>query len=101
MIEQVYSQADIKLRIVPVLERYGVTKAILFGSYGKGSASAKSDVDILVDSGLKGLSFVGLVESIREALEGKTVDVFDVSHIMPESKIDSEIKKTGIVIYAK
>ncbi|MBE5846774.1 MAG: nucleotidyltransferase domain-containing protein [Lachnospiraceae bacterium] len=101
MIRRVYSQNDIRQRIVPVLENYGVTRAILFGSYGKGVASADSDVDLVVESGLKGLGFVGLVESIREALDDKPVDVFDVTHITPESKVDNEIKETGVVIYAK
>lgn len=101
MFGQVYSQSDIKQRLVPVLESYGVNRAVLFGSYGKGLATVDSDVDLLVDSGLKGLNFVGLVESIREALDDKAVDVIDVTHIMPESRVDTEIKKTGVVIYAK
>ena len=101
MTDHVFSQSDIQQRIVPVLESYGVTKAVLFGSYSKGMANAASDVDLLVDSGLKGLSFMGLVESIREALEDKAVDVFDVTHIIPESRVDNEIKETGVVIYAK
>ncbi len=101
MIEKVYSQNDIKQRIIPVLENYGVSRAILFGSYGKGEASARSDVDLLVDSGLKGLRFVELVESIREALDDKPVDVFDITHIMPESQVDAEIKETGVLIYAR
>ena len=101
MTDGVFSQIDIKQRLIPVLENYGVNKAILFGSYGKGMASAGSDVDILVDSGLKGLRFVGLVESIREALGDKPVDVFDVTHIMPESRVDNEIRDTGVIIYAK
>lgn len=55
--------------------------AVLFGSYGKGTASARSDVDLLVDSGLEGLRFVGLIEDIRSVLGEKEVDLFDVSHI--------------------
>ena len=38
-------------------------------------ANAKSDVDLLLYSGLKGLKFVGLIEDIRGALEK---DVFYV-----------------------
>ncbi len=101
MTDHIFTQAEIKQLLTPVLESYGVTKAVLFGSYVKGLASADSDVDLMVDSGLKGLNFVGLVESIREALEDKPVDVLDVSHVIPESKVDNEIKDTGVVIYAK
>ncbi len=97
----IFTQSDIKHRIEPILRNYGVSKAVLFGSYGKGIASASSDVDLLVDSGLKGLRFVGLIEDLREALGDKSVDVFDVTHIEPESRVDNEIKETGVLIYAK
>ncbi len=101
MEKTVFSQTDIKQRLLPVLEDYGVTKAVLFGSYVKGEATSDSDVDLMVDSGLKGLSFMGLVESIREALDDKPVDVLDVAHIIPRSKVDNEIKDTGVIIYEK
>lgn len=44
---------DIRTRIIPVLKDYGVRNAVLFGSYAKGEADADSDIDLLVDSGLK------------------------------------------------
>lgn len=47
---------------------------------------------------LKGLRFIGLVEDIRSALD-KDVDVFDVSYIVPDSRISSEIAKDGVTIY--
>ena len=55
---------------------------------------------MLVDSGLHGLKFLGLSEDIRTALD-KDADVFDVSHIEPQSRIDNEIKDTGVVLYEK
>jgi len=53
---------------------------------------------LLVDSGLRGLNFVGLTEYIREALD-KEVDVIDVMHVKKDSPVDMEIKKTGVLIY--
>ena len=61
-------------------------------------ADKNSDVDLLLDSRLRGLKFVGLIEDVRSALD-KEVDVFDETHIIPGSKISSEIQKDGIVIY--
>ena len=46
-----------------VFDRYGVTWAVLFGSIAKGTATPKSDLDLLVQSDLKGLKFVGLIEA--------------------------------------
>lgn len=98
MTGKVYSIEDIKTVLKPVFNAYNVEKAVLFGSYVKGSANRNSDVDLLIDSKLKGLRFVGLVEDIRAALD-KEVDVFDVSHIAPNSRISVEIARDGVTIY--
>lgn len=80
---------------------YGVHYAVLFGSYAKECATEKSDVDLMVDSNLRGLRFFALVEDIRQALDGKDVDVFDVSHINDGSRIRREIDATGVKIYGE
>ena len=85
----------------PVFANHKIRKAILFGAYGKGSATKQSDVDLLVDSNLHGLKFVGFVEKLRDALGDKDVDVFDVSHVEQKSRIEEEIRQTGIEIYAE
>lgn len=101
MEQKIYSSEEIKERLAPVFKKYDVQRAILFGSYGKGTATLKSDVDLLVDSGLKGLRFVGLIEDVREALDEKKIDLFDVTHIDAGSQVDREIKMTGVQIYEK
>lgn len=37
-------------KIKPVLQRYGVTKSDLFGSYARGDFNDQSDVDILIEA---------------------------------------------------
>lgn len=54
----------------------------------------------MVDSGLKGLQFFGLLEDVVVTL-GKEVDLLDVSQIEADSAIEKEIKKTGMVIYGE
>ena len=98
MCDTIYTIEDIKTALHPIFVKHSVKKAILFGSYGKGLATRNSDVDLLLDSGLRGLKFVGLMEDVRSTLD-KDVDVFDKSHIIPGSKIFSEILKDGVVIY--
>ena len=95
----IYTREEIKRRLTPVFQRYGIKKAVLFGSYSKGTATDSSDVDIMVDSRLRGLSFVGLIEDIRESLNDKNVDLLDVSHIEKNSRVEKEIQKTGVSIY--
>ncbi len=98
MCDTIYSIDDIKSVLSPVFAKHNVKKAVLFGSYVKGLANKHSDVDLLLDSGLKGLKFVGLIEDVRTALD-KEVDVFDKTHIIQGSRILSEISKNGVVIY--
>ena len=57
-----------------------------------------SDVDILVDSGLKGLSFFGLLEDVSVSLD-KNIDMIDTTQIAKNSEIDMEISKNGVQIY--
>lgn len=100
MNQLIYTLPEIERILSPVFSEYPVKKAILFGSYAKGLAEPNSDVDILVDSGLKGLSFFGLLEDVSTALD-KNVDLLDISQIEPDSNIHLEIVKSGVVIYEK
>ena len=101
MSEMIFTSDEIKRRLQPIFTSHRIRQAILFGSYGKGAATPKSDVDLLVDSNLRGLKFMGFVEELREALDNKDMDVFDVTHIEPHSRIAEEIEQTGIEIYAR
>ena len=49
----VYTVNEIRTMLSPVFQNYNVKRAVLFGSYSKGLATPKSDIDLLVDSGLK------------------------------------------------
>lgn len=99
MNKNIYSNDEITSYLEPIFRQYGVKRAVLFGSYGKGIATEKSDIDLMVDSGLKGLSFVGLMEAVREALGEKDIDMFDITHIEKGSLIEREIEQTGVAIY--
>ena len=69
----VYTIDQIKERITPVAQKYGLSAVYLFGSYAKGDATDESDVDILVDktgTTLIGLFAMGaLYNDLHEAIE--------------------------------
>ena len=98
MSDKIYSISNIQALLAPVFQSYNIKKAILFGSYAKGLAAKNSDVDILVDSGLKGLAFFGLLEDVVTALD-KNVDLLDTSQVIPDSAVDKEIANSGVLIY--
>ena len=93
-----YSVQEVKSKLKPVFDSYNVKRAVLFGSVAKNEANEKSDVDILVDSGLHGIAFFGLLEDVVTVI-GRKVDLIDNSQIETGSKIDDEIRDTGILIY--
>lgn len=97
---EIYSLPQLKRILAPVFDAYGIRKAVLFGSYAKGTATEKSDIDLLVDSKLRGLRFVGLLDDVQRTV-GKNVDLFDVTHIEAGSRIDQEIQQTGVTVYEK
>lgn len=66
--EMLQTITEVQSVLTPIFDRYGISRAVLFGSVAKGTATQKSDLDILVDSKLRGLKFVGFMEEIRRAL---------------------------------
>ena len=96
----VYTVPQLREILTPVFDRFSIRRAVLFGSYGKGIANEKSDVDLLVDSGLRGLRFVGFLDDVQRAVN-KEVDLLDVTHVQPGSVIDREIRETGVLLYEK
>lgn len=102
MTSNTISVDQIKEKTIPILRNYPVDKAILFGSYAKGEATNKSDIDLYIDTNgeLRGLDFVGLLEILVDAL-GADIDLIDKSHIEPDCLIIQEIEDGGMVIYEK
>jgi hypothetical protein len=95
---KIYTLSELKMILTPVFTEHGVKKAILFGSYAKGLATERSDVDLLVDSGLRGLAFFGLLENVVSALN-TPVDLIDVTQVEKNSEVDREIQRSGVSIY--
>ena len=58
-------------RILPVLHRYGVRRAGVFGSYARTDATSDSDLDLLVElpPGSSLLDLVGLQLELSETLD--------------------------------
>ena len=95
---KIYTVPELQTVLSPIFREHGVKKAILFGSYAKGAATSRSDVDLLVDSGLRGLAFFGLLEQVSEALE-TPVDLIDVTQIEKGSEIEQEIQRSGVALF--
>lgn len=86
----IYSVGEIKELSRSIFEGHGfVKKAYLFGSYSRGEATEKSDIDVFVDIAYPvGLKFFGLSVYLEEVF-GKRVDVLslnEVRNFMPKAE---------------
>ena len=102
MSEKIYTIQEIKSILSELLKDMRLYTVILFGSYGKNSADKNSDLDFVIDTKetLMGFKLYSLITKIEEAFN-KDVDAFEKTEIIENSKIDQEIKKTGVVLYEK
>ncbi len=60
MLKLIYTIDEIKNKITPIAQEYGINSISLFGSYAKGTAHEDSDLDFIMDKG----ELTGLIEYI-------------------------------------
>jgi len=79
-----YTISDIKMLVLPILQKHGATAAGLFGSIVRDEMTEDSDIDILVEiaKDISLLDFVGIKLEIEDALGGK-VDLVEYNTIKP------------------
>ena len=91
----ILSVQTIKEFLLPICYKHNIIFCYLFGSYARGEARDNSDVDLLIDTNVTGLSFFGLVEEIRTTLN-KKIDVLRLCDLQYNNPIILEILKEGI-----
>lgn len=87
-----YTIETIREKVNPIAKKYGVKKISLFGSYARGEADEKSDLDFLIIGGknFKLTRIFSLAEELREIFN-KKVDVFEINEINPDSDFYKKI----------
>lgn len=102
MTRKIYTIDEIKSILKEILKDEPVYKVILFGSYAKGEATSKSDLDFMIDTRetLMGFALLKVICKIEDKFK-KDIDCFEKYEIIPESRIDKEIQKTGVVVYER
>ena len=87
----------IKEIITPICQKYGVKAAYLFGSYARGEATEKSDVDLRIEPGnLRGMAFASLYVDMEDAI-GFKVDILTTRQL-PTAFLQ-HIKNEEILLY--
>ena len=77
---------NIKSQIKPILKKYGIKKAGIFGSSARGE-SIVNDLDLLVkiDKKISLLEFIGIQQELEDTL-GMKVDLVEYDAIKPALK---------------
>ncbi len=83
----IYTLDELKQRIKPVAEKYGIRAVYLFGSYARNEATEQSDVDLMIDrsnSKIRGMFEMGglymdLCASIQKEVDLITLQTLEQS----------------------
>ena len=89
----IYTLDEIKKRILPVIEKYGIPAMYLFGSYARGEATEESDLDFLVDTAgtnLTSLLALGALYCDLEEIFHKDIDLITVRSVMQNNLTESD-----------
>ncbi|MFH1209816.1 MAG: nucleotidyltransferase family protein [archaeon] len=91
-----YYIKTIKLKALPVLKKYNIARAGIFGSYARGDYKKNSDVDMLIEvkDGFSLLDLIGLEMELKKILK-KKVDLLTYGCIHPllkEKILNEEIR---------
>ena len=88
-----YTIDEIRERVVPVAEKYGLRAVYIFGSYARNEATDESDIDLLIDrtgSAIKGMFDMGnLYHDLRESI-GLEIDLV-TTHMLQQKSTQTRI----------
>ena len=89
----IYTLAEIKSCVLPVIQKYNIPAMYLFGSYAKGEATEESDLDFLVDTTgtrLTSLLSLGELYCDLEEIFHKEIDLITVRAVMQNITAESD-----------
>ncbi|MDR0903830.1 MAG: nucleotidyltransferase domain-containing protein [Ruminococcus sp.] len=102
----VYTIDEIKERIRPVAEKYNLPAVYLFGSYARGEADEKSDIDLMIDrtgTDVAGVFRLGGVYDDFDTRFEKSIDMItsDVLDDDGDKRFHYNVKKDMVLIYER
>ena len=93
-----YTINEIKEKTVPIAKEFGIKSMSLFGSYARGDANDKSDVDIFIDKG-KMRSLISYYMFVQELEKVLNCHVDVVTTGIEDKEFLQQIMIDGVLIY--
>ena len=99
MTDYVYSKEEIASNVKQILKKYHAQNAILFGSYARGEAEPRSDIDLLIIGGdmFEPMDIFCIADDLYRTLD-KNVDVYELREINHKTKFYDTIISEGVQI---
>ncbi len=96
-----YTIDEIRMKAMPIAIRYGVDTLSLFGSYARGEADEKSDLDFLIQKGsMKGLlSYCGMIADLEDVFQ-RHVDLV-IKNAIKDRRFLEEIGRDEVKLYER
>ena len=99
-VSAMFTIEEIKNKSVPIAKKYGVKKLSLFGSYARGEADEKSDVDFLFNGGKgKIQSYFSYLDFVFDLEDEFKCHVDLVSEGISDKNFLNEIKNDEVILY--
>jgi len=85
--------------IAPICKKYPIRKAYLFGSYARGNATEKSDVDLRIEGDIKSFFMLGGIYSELSDALGTELDL--LSRLPDSEAFKENLKKDEVLLYER
>ena len=97
MNHEIYNYEQLKGLIIPLMDKYNASNALLFGSYARNEATANSDIDLVIVGGenFEPTDIFAIAEELH-ILSGKPVDVYEMREPNVGSSFYNTIMKEGV-----
>ena len=93
----ILSRAELEAMISDLVLKYHAERALLFGSYARGDATAASDIDLVVYGGpaFHNTDIFAFAEELHER-SGKPVDVYEISELRVGTSFYDSVMAEGV-----
>ncbi|GFH40795.1 nucleotidyltransferase family protein [Lactococcus insecticola] len=93
----VLTVGEIKEKIKPIIEKYGLKEVYLFGSYARGEADENSDVDLAFDyesSMIRGILGQIKLKTELESVLSLPVDLLTLDRVYENGRLENRLVKS-------
>lgn len=97
MSNRIYTRQELQQMVSPLLKKYRAAYALLFGSYARGEATGRSDIDLVIVGGgeFRPFDVLAIAEELHE-YSGKAVDVYELGELERNSPFYRQVMAEGV-----